>query len=136
LSKKNLKALSLTGGEGEKGMREDDTLSQRSNSTRITLSQTLQQPTSSLEPLKNMHAFLQNVSPEVRRAIQQITGTHALQKQVKEIVNQTISKNEGNGTLASKLQGGQKIMGKNVQNSLYLKSLGSIDRIHAEKDRM
>lgn len=85
LSKKNLKALSLTGGDlGDKlayvGNRDDDTLSQRSNSTRVSVSltQTLQNPAVSLDPHRNMQNFLANVSPEVRRAIQQITGTTAL----------------------------------------------------------
>lgn len=92
LSKKNLKALSLTGGDfGEKlaSHKDDDTLSQRSNSTRVSISltQTLQNPAISLDPHRNMQNFLTNVSPEVRRAIQQITGTTALQKGIKEIVN-------------------------------------------------
>ena len=52
--------------------------------------------------------------------------------------NTILGKIENPNALVTRLAASQKnlTLGKNVQNSLFIKSIGSVDKLHAEKERM
>lgn len=87
-------------GAGARGDRpfneaiDEEVMSQRSGSTRITgsLTRTLQPNLMGLGNDTNfqMEVFLQGISPELRRVVQKITGASSLKKQIAEIVGKQV----------------------------------------------
>lgn len=83
-----------------------------------------------------MEVFLQGISPELRRVVQKITGAASLKKQIAEIVGKQVKNSSLDWN--NHISAAQKkiTLRKNIQNKLFIKSLGTADRIHNDKDRM
>ena len=135
LSKNSLKSLSFVGhGTNTKNYYEtidEELQSHRSGSTRISgsASRTMHGGDTS----NSVEYFLQGMSPDLRRVLQKITGSTSLKKQISDMVVK-----KGSQDWTHHISAFQKkiTLRKNVQNKLYIKSLGTSDKIHADKDRM
>lgn len=83
-------------GKHDGGM-DEDLLSHKSGSTRITASLTRTvQPSVAGDANLYMESFLQSISPELRRVVQKITGASSLKKHIADFVGKGKNMNDWN----------------------------------------
>lgn len=82
-----------------------------------------------------METFLQNISPDLRRVVQRITGASSLKKHIQESIGKHVRTQLDTNfhmSAAAKKMG----VRKNVQSKLFINSLGTVDKIIGDKERM